>query len=136
MKKIVLYFLILLIQSCIIDKIDSFCFLQNNSNRSITIRFSNSSDLDTMTFLNQYSNFVLKSNSSKELLKYGDMFYKEAYLNRREKKLYAFYLDYDCTRKYFLNRRLLADNYKKCILKIEPIDIQNINQADTIFFKP
>jgi hypothetical protein len=118
------------------DKIDSFCFLQNNSKKSITIRFSNSSDLDTMTFLNQYSNFELKSNSSKELLKYGDLFYKEAYLNQSEKKLYAFYLDYDSTQKYFLNRSLLADNYKKCIIKIEPIDIQNINKSDTIFFKP
>lgn len=136
MKKVAPCLLVLLIQSCVMDKIDSFCFLQNNSKKSITIRFSNSSDLDTMTFLNQYSNFELKSNSSKELLKYGDLFYKEAYLNQSEKKLYAFYLDYDSTQKYFLNRSLLADNYKKCIIKIEPIDIQNINKSDTIFFKP
>jgi hypothetical protein len=134
MKKIILYvFIVIVLKSCIVDTIQRFCVVENQSERTIAIYFSNNINLDSTAFKRQFydSSFAIKKYSTGNVLVDDDIFLKESYKNNR--KLYAFFLDQDSINKYFqlpLSNKLI----QKSLLKSQEVDIRNINSRDTLYY--
>ena len=134
MKKIILYvFIVIVLKSCIVDTIQRFCVVENQSERTIAIYFSNNINLDSTAFKRQFydSSFAIKKYSTGNVLFDDDIFLKESYKNNR--KLYAFFLDQDSINKYFqlpLSNKLI----QKSLLKSQEVDIRNINSRDTLYY--
>lgn len=129
---IALYFCIL--SSCVIDRLQRFCVVKNQSNRKIAVYFSNSETLDTTTFSRQLSGpeFAIKENSYGDILIRNELLDKQQYKNSN-KKLYVFFLDQDSIDKYLqvpLNKTVID----KSFLQRQRIDIENIQKTDTLYF--
>jgi hypothetical protein len=134
-KKIQLtYFVIMLFNSCIVDTIQRFCVVENQSERTIAIYFSNNINLDSTAFKRQFydSSFAIKKYSTGNVLVEDDIFLKESYKNNN-RKLYAFFLDQDSINKYF--QLPLSNNLiQKSLLKRQEVDIRKINSRDTLYY--
>ena len=133
MKKIILYvFIVIVLKSCIVDTIQRFCVVKNQSERTIAIYFSNNINLDSTAFKRQFydSSFSIKKYSTGNVLVDDDIFLKESYKNNR--KLYAFFLDQDSINKYF--QLPLSNLIQKSLLKSQEVDIRNINSRDTLYY--
>jgi hypothetical protein len=135
MKKIILYvFIVIVLKSCIVDTIQRFCVVKNQSERTIAIYFSNNINLDSTAFKRQFydSSFAIKKYSTGNVLVDDDIFLKESYKNNN-RKLYAFFLDQDSINKYF--QLPLSNNLiQKSLLKRQEVDIRNINSRDTLYY--
>jgi hypothetical protein len=135
MKKIILYvFIVIVLKSCIVDTIQRFCVVKNQSERTIAIYFSNNINLDSTAFKRQFydSSFAIKKYSTGNVLVDDDIFLKESYKNNN-RKLYAFFLDQDSINKYF--QLPLSNNLiQKSLLKSQEVDIRNFNSRDTLYF--
>lgn len=135
MKKIILYvFIVIVLKSCVVDTIQRFCVVKNQSERTIAIYFSNNINLDSTAFKRQFydSSFAIKKYSTGNLLVDDDIFLKESY-NNNTRKLYAFFLDQDSINKYFqfpLSNKLI----QKSLLKSQEVDIRNIKSQDTLYY--
>jgi hypothetical protein len=136
MKKIILYgFIIIVLKSCIVDTIQRFCVVKNQSERTIAIYFSNNINLDSTAFKRQFydSSFAIKKYSIGNVLVDDDIFLKESYKNNNNKKLHVFFLDQDSINKYF--QLPLSNNLiRKSLLKSQEVDIRNINSRDTLYY--
>jgi hypothetical protein len=135
MKKVLFYiFIAIALNSCVMDTLQRFCIVKNQSNRTIAIYFSNSPTLDIDNFSKQLydSIFAIKKNSSKDILIQNDILIKETY-NNNNKKLYALILDQDSINKYF--RLPLSQNIiDKSFLRRQLVDIKYLKQNDTLFY--
>jgi len=135
MKKIILYvFIVIVLKSCIVDTIQRFCVVKNQSERTIAIYFSNNINLDSTAFKRQFydSSFAIKKYSTGNVLVDDDIFLKESYKNNN-RKLYAFFLDQDSINKYF--QLPLSNNViQKSLLKSQEVDIRNFNSRDTLYY--
>jgi len=135
MKKIILYvFIVIVLKSCIVDTIQRFCVVKNQSERTIAIYFSNNINLDSTAFKRQFydSSFAIKKYSTGNVLVEDDIFLKESYKNNN-RKLYSFFLDQDSINKYF--QLPLSNNLiQKSLLKRQEVDIRNINSRDTLYY--
>jgi hypothetical protein len=135
-KKILLSaFIVITIKSCVIDTIQRFCIVKNQSDRTIAIYFSNNINLDSTAFKRQFydSSFAIIKYSTGNVLVDDDIFLKESYKNNNNRKLYAFFLDQDSINKYF--QLPLSNNLiQKSLLKRQEVDIHNINSRDTLYY--
>ena len=125
----------MLLNSCIVDTIQRFCVVENQSERTIAIYFSNNINLDSTAFKRQFydSSFAIKKYSTGNVLVEDDIFLKESYKNNNNRKLYAFFLDQDSINKYF--QLPLSNNLiQKSLLKRQEVDIRNINSRDTLYY--
>ena len=124
----------MLFNSCIVDTIQRFCVVENQSERTIAIYFSNNINLDSTAFKRQFydSSFAIKKYSTGNVLVEDDIFLKESYKNNN-RKLYAFFLDQDSINKYF--QLPLSNNLiQKSLLKRQEVDIRKINSRDTLYY--
>jgi len=132
-KKIYLIaFAIMLLNSCVIHTIQSFCVVKNMSNRTVTVYFSNYQILDSSILAEQLhdSSFAFKKFSSGDVMKNKYTFLGS---NKNKEKLYAFFLDQDSINKYF--QLPLSNNLiQKSLLKSQEVDIRNFNSRDTLYY--
>ena len=123
-KAIFFFFL----SSCVLDNLKTFCYIRNNSNKNITIRFSNSEILDSIEFYNENWNTKINSHSTFKVYKDSDKFF-----SKNNKILYVFYLDSD-TISTLINKENTKEIIKRSLLQTISIDVNSIKMSDTLKF--
>lgn len=113
------------------DSLETFCFVKNNSNRNITLRFSNTDTLDLNTLYGGWNSYV-PSKTAYRVNKQGDKLFQE-YYEGNNKKLYLYYLDQDTALAYY-NKKDTINIVNKSFLQKQLVDIRNLKATDTLYF--
>jgi hypothetical protein len=130
MKK---YLIIISLLSCtltaclgVLDSIEPFCFIKNNSKRNITLRYSQSHKLDSLMFIRQLVGSIAPGFTIRETKQDGAFFPDD------NKRVYIFVLDADSSKKYIHDfKKLISSN---SILQTMEIQLNKIKSTDTLFY--
>lgn len=113
------------------DQLEPFCLIKNNSNRKITVRFSNVDTLD-LSILYEGWNSSIEPNSVSLANKYSGK-YQKKYYEGNDKVLYMYILDQDSALKFY-KQKDTVNIIKKSFLQRQTVDVRNLNEKDTLVY--